>query len=288
MKKKLILSIGFTFLLIKIEAQVNFVRNIGSNFITYNTFIIKDSLPVSGKADDTIKKNKFLGFGNEKGGVICVNGLEKLEIAYGTCKKLTASSQLHFYGPLNTEGRIFMIAEQEKEEKSKTHFFESTIDFTLKSFPLHIGYTMGIDQIARTPNTSYSGLAATVYWSDIRLIHTRFHILRTGISYLNLNKHLVNFEGHDSTVSQNKKIEYIIFYQMQPFHITENTSLFSEGFLRLRENQSFGELELGIRNEKILDNLIGLAVRTDWEDFNFKSVCAVVRFNISNPNPKHM
>jgi hypothetical protein len=236
---------------------------------------------------DSFKHKKLLFFGHEKGGAICVNGLEKLEIALSSERTLTAVSQLHFYGPLQTEGRVFMVAEQEKDDESAIHFFETTFDLTWKEFPLHVGYTMGLDQVAQHPNTTYSGLATTIYWSDIMAIHHTFHILRTGVSFLNLNEHLVNREGYDSTVALRKKIEYSVFYQMQPIHLNKETSLYSEGYLRLRENESFGEIELGIRHEKVLDNLFGLGVRSSWTDMHFHSVSGVIRFNISNPNPKH-
>lgn len=237
--------------------------------------------------DDSFRHKKLVFIGHEKGGAICVNGLEKLELALSTKRTLTAVSQLHFYGPAQTEGRIFMVAEQEKDETSKIHFFETTFDLTWKEFPLHIGYTMGLDQVAQHPNTTYSGMAATIYWSDIMAIHHTFHILRTGVSFLNLNEHLVNREGFDSTVALRKKTEYSVFYQMQPIHLNKKTSLYTEGYLRLRENESFGEIEMGIRNEKVLDNLFGLGVRASWTDMHFHSLSGVIRFNISNPNPKH-
>ena len=194
---------------------------------------------------------------------------------------------MHFYGPSQTEGRVFTISEQEKEEKSKVHFFETTFDLTWKEFPLHIGYTMGIDQVNKNPNTTYSGLSATVYWSDIKYVHNAFHILRTSVSLLGLNEHLVNNGGLDSTVSRNKKIEYSVFYQMQPIHINEYTTIYSEALLRKRGKESFSELEFGIRDEKIMENLIGLGLKVSFEDFNFYSITGVIRFNISNPNPKH-
>ena len=88
---------------------------------------------------DTSKKVKFFMMGHEKGGAVCVNGLEKFEIAFSTHKSLTAIGQLHFYGPLKTEGRVFMIVEEEQDEIKKDRYFGTTVDLTWKSFPLHIG-----------------------------------------------------------------------------------------------------------------------------------------------------
>lgn len=236
---------------------------------------------------DTSKKVKFFMMGHEKGGAVCVNGLEKFEIAFSTHKSLTAIGQLHFYGPLKTEGRVFMIVEEEQDEIKKDRYFGTTVDLTWKSFPLHIGYSIGIDPFKKNLNTTLGGMSAAIYWSDIKAVNNSFHILRTSISLLTLTQNLENFHGEDSIVNTPQVLDYSLFYQMQPIHITEYTTLYSEGMLRLRKSVSYSEIELGVRNEKILENLFGLGIKVNFDDFKFYSISGILRFNISNPNPKH-
>jgi hypothetical protein len=248
------------------------VKNIKAENIDTPSFKIKDS--------------RFV-FRKEKAGAICMNGLEKLEVAFTSDRSLAFVNQLHFYAPWLLEGRLFMQAEQEKTNKSPVHFFEATVDMTVEEFPLHLGYTMGLDQLGKNPNTTYSGPALTIYWSDIPKVHKKFHIMRTGLSYVSLAEHLQTRGFEDSTVSLGKQLEYSIFFQIQPLHITEDLSIFSEGLYRMRKENSFSEFELGLKHEKFLESLIGFGIRIGWEDLHFHSIAGVIRFNISNPNPKH-
>ncbi len=252
-----------------------------SNHDTTQITTIKDSIE-----DSTSKWG--VRFGHEKPGAVCVNGLEKLEIAYVTDRSMLAVNQLHFYGPGITQGRLFMQAEQEKEGKSSVHFFEATADLTVGEFPLHLGYTLGLDQFGKHPNVSYAGPAATIYWSDIYKVHHTFHILRTGMSYLSLSQHLVSKNGEDSTEKIGNEMEFDVFMQLQPIHLSHEVTLFSEGLLRMRKDNSFSEIEIGLRHEKVFNDLIGLGIRLDWKDFHFHSLSGVLRFNISNPNPRHL
>lgn len=238
-------------------------------------------------SDDSLPHHKAFRFGHEKGGAVCVNGLEKLEIAFSSLKSLTAIGQLHFYGPLNTEGRVFMIVEQEQDEIKKDRYFGTTVDLTWKSFPVHVGYSIGIDPFKKNPNTTFGGISTAIYWSDIKAINNSFHILRTSISVLKLTENLENVHGEDSVASRPQVLDYSLFYQMQPIHLSAFTTLYSEGLLRLQKKESYSEIELGIRNEKILENLFGVGVKVNFDDFHFYSISAILRFNISNPNPKH-
>lgn len=234
------------------------------------------------------KENSKLAFGVEPSGKVCINGLEKLEVAVATDKSLLFVNQLHFFAPGPLEGRLFMQAEQERQKSaSSNHFFEATVDVTVKEFPLHIGYTMGLDQLGRKPNITYSGPTLTNYWSDMKKVHKVFHIARTSVSWLSLTEHLQTQNFEDSSVHLGRHMEYSVFYQLQPLHLTTNLSIFHEGLLRVRQNISFAEIELGLRHKKILEELVGLGLRLDFENFHFHAVSGVIRFNISNPNPKH-
>jgi hypothetical protein len=280
MKTQLLLC--FALLSFKLTAQDNTIPtadSIASTSVKNNEFIHASS--------DTGEKKKLFKLGHEKGGTVCVNGLEKFEIAFSTHKSLTAIGQLHFYGPLKTEGRVFMIVEEEQDEIKKDRYFGTAVDLTWKSFPAHIGYSIGIDPFKKNLNTTFGGVSAAIYWSDIKAVNKSFHILRTGISVLKLTENLVNYHNEDSVMSTPNVLDYSLFYQMQPIHLNEFTTLYSEGMLRLRKDQSFSELELGIRNEKILENLFGVGVKVNFDDFHFYSISGILRFNISNPNPKH-
>lgn len=280
MKTQLLL--GFALLSFTLTAQVNSKHttdSITSSSVKNNEFIQASS--------DTGDKKKFFKLGHEKGGAVCVNGLEKFEIAFSTHKSLTAIGQLHFYGPLQTEGRVFMIVEEEQDEIKKDRYFGTTVDLTWKSFPAHIGYSIGIDPFKKNLNTTFGGPSVAIYWSDIKAVNNSFHILRTSISVLKLTENLVNAHHEDSVMSTPNVLDYSLFYQMQPIHLTEFTSLYSEGMMRLRKDESFSEIELGIRNEKILENLFGVGVKVNFDDFHFYSISGILRFNISNPNPKH-
>lgn len=280
--KALFLSILCVLCLIfKIKAQDN-----RSDVLSHKPDSVSSSL-IFNEPEDTSKKVKFFMMGHEKGGAVCVNGLEKFEIAFSTSQSLTAIGQLHFYGPLKTEGRVFMIVEQEQDEVKKARYFGTTVDLTWKSFPLHVGYAIGIDPFKKNTNTTFGGVSSAIYWSDIRAVNNAFHILRTSVSLLTLTENLLNVNGEDSIVNGPKVLDYSLFYQMQPIHITEYTTLYSEGLLRLRKDESYSEIELGIKNEKILENLFGIGVKVNFDDFNFYSISGILRFNISNPNPKH-
>lgn len=264
------------------------MKNLTKTLALFGVFLISNFVFSQDSANHIDSANhSSLAFGEEKGGAICANGLEKLEVAWATNKSLLFVNQLHFYAPWLLEGRIFMQAEEQIEEHKPIHFFEATFDLTVREFPVHLGYTMGLDQIGKNPNTTYSGPAVTVYWSDIHKIHNLFHILRTGINYVNLSEHIQTSYFEDSTVSLGREFEYAGFFQLQPFHISHNVSIFSEGLFRMRGEENFGEFEIGIRHSKILDDLVGIGVRVGLENFSFHSISCVIRFNISNPNPKH-
>jgi hypothetical protein len=177
MKTQLLL--GLALLSFTLTAQVNSKHttdSITSTSVKNNEFIHVSS--------DTGDKKKFFKLGHEKGGAVCVNGLEKFEIAFSTHKSLTAIGQLHFYGPLQTEGRVFMIVEEEQDEIKKDRYFGTTVDLTWKSFPAHIGYSIGIDPFKKNLNTTFGGPSVAIYWSDIKAVNNSFHILRTSISVL--------------------------------------------------------------------------------------------------------
>lgn len=286
MKGTFIIAACIAFSISNVKAQEYNPRFLGFNA---NTSITSNSINNTFKIapEDTLPHKKPFSFGHEKGGAVCVNGLEKLEIAFSTLKSLTAIGQLHFYGPLNTEGRVFMIVEQEQDEIKKSRYFGTTVDLTWKSFPVHVGYSIGIDPFKKNPNTTFGGMSTAIYWSDIKAINNTFHILRTSVSLLKLTENLVDVNGEDSVASRPQILDYSLFYQMQPIHLSEYTTLYSEGLLRLQKKESYSEIELGVRNEKILENLFGIGVKVNFDDFHFYSVSGILRFNISNPNPKH-
>ncbi len=277
-----------TLLLILVGTIVSAQPSLVNDSLFSHSAQIKDSSSSNVDTEnDTVHHAHSFVFGKERGGQVCINGLEKLEFAFASDKSLLFVNQLHFYAPWILEGRFFMQAEQERSHKTPVHFFEATVDLTVKEFPLHLGYTMGLDQIGKRPNVTYSGPAATVYWSDIESVHKLFHIFRTGVSHLSLSQHLQTHQFEDSTVSLGRAFEYSAFFQLQPFHLTHNLSVFSEGLFRMREHENFGEFEIGLRHRRIFDELIGLGTRVGFENSHFHSLSFVLRFNISNPNPKH-
>lgn len=284
MKTQLLL--GFALISLTVSAQHKESDNTKHTADSVLSTTVTSTEFIHGSSDTGHKKN-FFKLGHEVGGAVCVNGLEKFEIAFSTHKSLTAIGQLHFYGPLKTEGRVFMIVEEEQDEIKKARYFGTTVDLTWKSFPAHIGYSIGIDPFKKNLNTTFGGMSAAIYWSDIKAVNKSFHILRTGISVLKLTENLVNSHNEDSVRTTPNVLDYSLFYQMQPIHLSRYTTLYSEGMMRLRKDESFSELELGIRNEKILENLFGVGVKVNFDDFHFYSISGILRFNISNPNPKH-
>ena len=247
------------------------------------------------KNDSTIEKSKSFSFGKERGGAVCVNGLEKLELAIGSDKGLNEVLQLHFYGPGSTSGRVFVAAAQEHVTRNTSvHFIDASIDLTVKEFPLHFAYSFGLDQIGHRPNVSYVGPGASFYFSDIPFFHKYFHIFRISSSYEKLTEHHQtvwrnkNGESEDSSVVIGKALEFSAFFQIQPYHITKKATIFSEGFLRSREKESFSEIEVGIRHKKVFEEMIGLGIRADFENFKFNTIAMILRFNLGNPNPRHL
>ncbi len=235
-------------------------------------------------AQDSIKnENHTFKFKKEKGGTVCINGLEKLEIALSTHRSFTGVNQLHFYGPGKTQGRMFLELLQENQKKAPVHFFEGTFDLTMGEFPIHLGYTIGIDKFASNGNQTFSGPTVTTYFSDLPKVHTYFHILRLSNSYLTLSEHT-----KDSVVIKKNVFESALFFQCQPFHLNQNLSIFAEGIIKWRKDENFLEFEVGLRHKKFLNELVGFGLKTEWENFRFHLWGGVVRFNISNPNPRHL
>lgn len=242
---------------------------------------------------DTIVHQKSV-FKQEKGGQACVNGVEKLEAAGATDLSFLFATQIHFYAPSILEGRIFGEVEEEKKDGLPNFFFNGTFGLTVREFPLHLSGNIKFDQLHK--EVSY-GPGFDMYWSDISRfkilnqqinIPKTFHILRTSVTRLSVVKSIPTKHDFGDSSSIKKLLEYSLFFQMQPLHLTHDLSIFSEGSFRFNEEDDFMEVEVGLRHEKIFDNLIGLGVRTAWEDSKFHSVAGVVRFNISNPNPKHL
>ena len=235
-------------------------------------------------------------FGKEKGGSVCVNGLEKLELACGSDRGMNEVLQLHFYGPWITSGRVFVAAAQDRNEnkKSSVHFIDASIDLTVKEFPLHFSYSFGLDKIGHRSNVSYVGPGASFYFSDIPYFHKYFHILRISSSYEKLTQHhetvLRDKDGlsEDSSVVLGHALEFSGFFQIQPFHLTKHASIFSEGLLRMREHENFSEVEIGIRHKKIMQEMMGIGVRGSWDNFHWNSLAFILRFNLSNPNPRRL
>lgn len=257
--------------------------------ILFFLFFVSSFLKVIAQEDTT--KHKFI-FGKEKSGTVCVNGLEKLEFAYGSDRTFSEVLQLHFYGPFITSGRVWVSATQEQDSHNKNpvHFIDASVDLTLGEFPLHASYSFGLDQIGKKPNTSYVGPGIALYLSDIKKFHKFFHILRLSASYEKLTEHLQiqrNGIWEDSSAVIGSQWEKILFFQAQPFHITHNLTIFSEGLWRDRGGESFQELELGLRHRRVFEEMIGLGIRAEWENLKFHNVSLILRFNLSSPNPRH-
>lgn len=251
----------------------------------------KDSLVLDShfqsKGDSMIKNHRYT-FGKEKPGTVCINGLEKLEFAAGTDQALNQVLQLHFYGPGITSGRVFAAASQEKN----MHFVDMSMDFTIYEFPLHLAYSFGLDQIGHKPNVSYIGPGLSLYLSDMVFFHKYFHILRYGVSYEKITEHLsiLSKDGlsTDSSVVSGYAFESVAFYQIQPYHITHDLTIFSEGLFRLRGDDSFMEYEVGLRHSKFLDEMVGLGLRLSYENFHYHKASVILRFSLSSPNPRHL
>lgn len=260
----------------------------------------KETFPVKNikaeNIDTPTKKVESFIFKKEKTGQICLNGLEKLEFAASTNKNLAFIVQEHFYAPRRLEGRFFIQIESEWGEKIPLFWINGAFDLTRGEFPLHAGIDVGFNQLHKT--ISY-GWGFDLYWSDIPKfyiggksinISKYFHILRTGgnlMSFASISE-LKSVDGEDS-VDILKKPEFSLFFQSQPLHINKNLSIFCEGSSQLvNKHNNFFELEVGLKHEKILDNLIGIGLRLAYEDSYFHSFSGVIRFNVSNPNPKHL
>ncbi len=238
--------------------------------------------------------SKPLIFKKEKGGLVCINGLEKLEAAGATDLSFLFATQIHFYAPGFLEGRLFGEVEEEKEGDRSVFFFNGTFGLTVGEFPMHISGNIKFDQLHHTVS---SGPGLDMYWSDIPRfnignksvdISNVFHIFRTSVSRLSVVKNIPTQYSNEDSSSLKKITEYSLFFQMQPMHLTHALSIFSEGSCRFNEDDNFFEFEAGLRHERLFDNLIGLGMRISAEDSHFHSVSGVLRFNISNPNPKHL
>lgn len=238
-------------------------------------------------------EHKFV-FGKEKAGTVCVNGLEKLELAVGTDRTFSEVMQLHFYGPSVTSGRVFVAAAQETAEHGAMHFIDASIDGTVYEFPVHLSYSFGLDQIGQKPNVSYTGPGASIYLSDMTWASPYVHILRFSLSYDKMTEHaqtmFPNVDGlrEDSSFVKGYAWETVVFYQIQPYHITHNMTLFSEGLFKSRESNNFMEFELGVRHAKVLDEMVGIGMRVSYENMHFHKISAILRFSLSSPNPRHL
>lgn len=235
-------------------------------------------------------------FGKEKSGTVCVNGLEKLELAAGTDRAINGMLQLHFNGPGITSGRVFFAGVHEKGEHGPMQFADASVDGTIYEFPLHLSYSFGWDQIAKKSNVSYTGPGFSLYLSDVTYLDVShlFHILRFSMSYNKMIEHSktmfpdVDGVREDSSFTKGYAWETVAFYQIQPYHITHNLTLFSEGLFKARSGNNFMEFELGLRHEKILEGMVGLGLRASFEDMHFHKVSAILRFSLSSPNPRHL
>ncbi len=265
---------------------------------TKEIFFVKteaiDTPPKKNEALSLKKEDHTFIFKKEKTGQICSNGLEKLEFTLSTKKNLDFIVQEHFYAPWRLEGRFFIQIESEWGGKIPLLWINGAFDLTDGEFPLHAGIDLGFNQDHQ--EISY-GAGFDLYWSDIPKFYLGkisidipkyFHILRTGGNVMSFasTRELKSVDGEDS-VDILKKPEFSLFFQSQPFHVNKNLSVFFEGSSQLvNKTNNFFELEIGLKHEEILDNLIGIGLRLAYEDSKFHSFSGVIRFNVSNPNPK--
>lgn len=237
---------------------------------------------------DTLKTN-YWHFEKEKGGAVCTDGLEKLELGTGFSKHLKKPSfveylQLHFDGPAETSGRIVVQGNQEDGE----HFLSGSLDGTWNKFPLHLAYGFGMDQIHIKHDTtyvSYIGPGLTFYPSDIKFFHHAFHILRIGVNYEKLS----SINSLNTEKDLGKYTAYSVFFQTQSFEKKEGAGkIYLEGAFKLRGEESYTELLIRYRHDKIAEGLINFGAKVDWQGEHFKSISFVAGLNLTRPNTAHL
>ena len=234
------------------------------------------------------KKHYSWHFEKEKGGAVCTDGLEKLEIGIGVSKDLELSSveilQLNFDGPSNTSGRIFVLGTQENGE----HFLGGTLDATYRRFPVHLGYTFGLDQIHLNHDTTYAtyiGPGLTFYPSDIKLFHHVFHIIRFGVYYEKLTK----INALDDERKLGYGFSYNVFFQTQSFERKDNAGkIYLEGSFKKRGEESFTEFFIRYRDDRFAEGLINIGIKTDWKNSKYNSTALNIGLNLTRPNNAHL
>ncbi|MCX6756282.1 MAG: hypothetical protein NTX85_03005 [Candidatus Nomurabacteria bacterium] len=229
--------------------------------------------------DSTKSSNKWK-FGSESQNVLLV---EKFEVAAAWNHTGNEALQILFGWPLGT-GRVFATGSQ--EEKG-LNFLDATMDFTYGNWPVDFGYSMGNDQTGHNPNLIYMGPNVTFMPSDFKSIHKVFNILRFSVIYPTFTKSVGL--SNDSISHFNSGLEYLLFFQTKQIEKGVNGfDYFVEGLLKVRGEKSVCELELGLRNHKLLDNKLGVGIKFFTNDFNLEDIQSslVIRYNVGNTNPR--
>jgi hypothetical protein len=229
---------------------------------------------------DSTKESSKWKFGSESQNILLV---EKFEVAAAWNHTGNEALQMLFGWPLGT-GRIFATGSQ--EEKG-LNFLDATMDFTYGNWPIDFGYSMGNDQTGHNPNTIYMGPNVTFMPSDLKSVHKVFNILRFSIIYPTFTKS-IGF-SNDSITHYNNGLEYLLFFQTKQIEKGVNGfDYFAEGLLKVRGEKSVFELELGLRNHKLLDNKLGVGIKFFTNDFNLEDIQSslVIRYNVGNANPR--
>ena len=82
---------------------------------------------------------------------------------------------------------------------------------------------------------------------------------------------------------------YNIFFQTQSFEKKENAGkIYLEGAYKLRGEESFTELLVRYRHDKIAEGLINIGAKVDWRGEHFNSISIVAGFNLTRPNTAHL
>lgn len=212
---------------------------------------------------------------------------EKFEIAVGTDKSILLSSLTHFVSDYDVSGRFLSFVNIEKKNDRVEFFTDFTLDLTINEFPAHLAIGAGDDQIGHLSNVFFIGPGLTFYPSDIRSVHRLFYILRLGGSYIWFPNAGANVpvEG-DHTYKLDPRMEYTVFAQLQPWHVTRNTAIFFETFQRYRKDANVIELETGFRNHKLAHGHIGLGVKAEFGDMRFERVAIIGRINLGQGNAR--
>ncbi len=218
---------------------------------------------------------------------------EKFEIALGTDKSIVMANQTHYQTDYNITGRFFSLVSIEKNEEGKMEFFtDFMLDLTLGKCPAHLAIGCGDDQVERISNVFFVGPGATVYWSDIKPVHTYLHIFRTSASYIwfpNAETEEASIPAHEaSSYRLEPQMEYTVFAQLQPWHMTHNCALFFETFSRFRRDANVMDFEIGIRHHKVSHGHLGFGLRAEMEDMQFSRIAGILRINFGQGNPRHV